>query len=182
MFSGTINRGMTVTLNRAKQEGRIQQVFIYNGAKREIVDKVPAGNIIGISGVKAQPGETITIEPTEPFEEILHIFDPVITKAIEAKNPADLPKLIEVLRQVSKEDPTIKIQINEETGEHLMSGMGELHLEVIENRIVSEKKCASINLATSRSIQRNSTNSIRRSRRKISKQTQQVLIQSRTTI
>jgi elongation factor 2 len=62
-----------------------------------------------------------------------------VTKAIEAKKPSDLPKLIEVLRQVQKEDPTITIDINEETGEHLMSGMGELHLEVIENRIKSEK-------------------------------------------
>ena len=58
---------------------------------------------------------------------------------LEALKPSDLPKLIEVLRQVQKEDPTIKIEINEETGEHLMHGMGELHLEIIENRIKSEK-------------------------------------------
>lgn len=139
LFSGTMTKGTHVYLNRLKQPSRVQQVFIYNGAKREIVDNVPAGNIIGIGGVKARPGETITIEPTEPFEEITHIFDPVITKAIEAKKPSDLPKLIEVLRVVQKEDPTIKIEINEETGEHLMHGMGELHLEVIENRIRSEK-------------------------------------------
>ena len=63
----------------------------------------------------------------------------MITKAIEAKKPSDLPKLIEVLKQVAKEDPTIQIEINEETGEHLMHGMGELHLEVIENRIRTEK-------------------------------------------
>jgi elongation factor 2 len=139
LFSGTMKRGTEAYLNRAKMPGRIQQVFIYNGAKREIVDNVPAGNVIGIAGIKSMPGETITVGPSEPFEEISHLFEPVITKAIEAKNPADLPKLIEVLRQVSKEDPTIKIEINEETGEHLMSGMGELHLEVIENRIVSDK-------------------------------------------
>ncbi|MBW3003777.1 elongation factor EF-2 [Candidatus Woesearchaeota archaeon] len=139
LFSGTMIKGTHVFLNRLKQPSRVQQVFIYNGAKREIVDNVPAGNIIGIGGVKSRPGETITIEPTEPFEEITHIFDPVITKAIEAKKPSDLPKLIEVLRIVQKEDPTIKIEINEETGEHLMHGMGELHLEVIENRIKSEK-------------------------------------------
>ena len=62
-----------------------------------------------------------------------------MTKAIEAKRPSDLPKLVEVLIMVSKEDPSIKIEINQETGEHLMSGMGELHLEVIENRIKKEK-------------------------------------------
>ena len=139
LFSGTMSKGLDVYLNRMKLPSRIQQVFIYNGAKREIVDHVPAGNIIGVSGVKARPGETITFEKTEPFEEITHLFDPVITKAIEAKRPSDLPKLVEVLRKVMKEDPTIKIEINEETGEHLMSGMGELHLEVIENRIRTEK-------------------------------------------
>ncbi|MDP7610328.1 MAG: elongation factor EF-2 [Candidatus Woesearchaeota archaeon] len=139
MFSGTMKKGIDVYLNRLKQNSKIQQVFIYNGAKKEIVDNVPSGNIIGVAGIKAYPGETITLGPTEPFEKITHIFDPVVTKAIEAKNPADLPKLIEVLRQVSKEDPTVQIEINEETGEHLMHGMGELHLEVIENRIKTEK-------------------------------------------
>ncbi|MBU0536392.1 MAG: elongation factor EF-2, partial [Nanoarchaeota archaeon] len=139
MFSGTMTRSTDVILNRAKKRMKVQQVFIYNGAKREIVNNVPSGNIIGISGVKAMPGETITLSETEPFEEITHLFDPVVTKSIEAKSPSDLPKLIEVLRMVQKEDPTIKVEINEETGEHLMHGMGELHLEVIENRIRTEK-------------------------------------------
>ncbi|MCK4521312.1 MAG: elongation factor EF-2, partial [Nanoarchaeota archaeon] len=89
--------------------------------------------------IKSFPGETITESETEPFEKIKHIFDPVVTKAIEAAKPSDLPKLVEVLKQVAKEDPTVQIEINEETGEHLMHGMGELHLEVIENRIKSEK-------------------------------------------
>ena len=139
LFSGTIKKGMEVYLNREKKNLRIQQVFIYNGAKREIVDNALAGNIVGVAGVKAMPGETITSEPTEPFEKITHIFEPVVTKAIEAMRASDLPKLIEVLRRVSKEDPTIQIEIDEETGEHLMHGMGELHLEVIENRIKTEK-------------------------------------------
>ncbi len=139
MFSGTMKKGMNAYLNLGKCEARIQQVFVMNGAKREIVDNVPCGNIVAIGGLKSSPGETITEVPAEPFEKLTHIFDPVITKAIEAKNPADLPKLVETLRVVSKEDPSIKIEINEETGEHLMHGMGELHLEIIENRIVSEK-------------------------------------------
>jgi len=139
IFSGTITKGMNVYLNREKKNLRIQQVFIYNGAKREIVDNALSGNVVGVAGIKAMPGETITLEPTEPFEQITHIFEPVVTKAIEATKTSDLPKLIEVLRRVSKEDPTIQIEINEETGEHLMHGMGELHLEVIENRIKTEK-------------------------------------------
>jgi len=139
LFSGTMKKGTDVYMNRGKMKTKIQQVFVYNGAKREIVDNVPAGNIIGVAGLKTSPGETVTLKESTPFEAISHIFDPVITKAIEAKKPSDLPKLIEVLRQVTKEDPTVKIEINEETGEHLMHGMGELHLEVIENRIKTEK-------------------------------------------
>ncbi len=140
LFSGTMKKGLEVNLIRAKQSVRTQQIYVYNGAKKEIVDEVPAGNIIGVGGLKgAYPGETVVVGEEEPFDEISHLFDPVITKAIEAKRPSDLPKLIEVLIQVSKEDPSIHIEINQETGEHLMSGMGELHLEIIENRIVKEK-------------------------------------------
>ncbi|MFH1182368.1 MAG: elongation factor EF-2, partial [Candidatus Woesearchaeota archaeon] len=141
LFSGTIKQGQDLNLLMGKQAVRIQQVSIYIGPRREIVDEAPAGNIIGIAGLKgAFSGETVSsIADMEPFEGIKHLFEPVITKAIEAVKPSDLPKLVEVLRQVTKEDPTIVIQINESTGEHLMSGMGELHLEVIENRIKSEK-------------------------------------------
>ncbi len=140
LFSGSAKRGQEVHLNNANTDARIQQVSIYNGAKRELVESIPAGNIVGLVGLKgAYPGETVTEGPKTPFEKISHIFDPVVTKAIEATKPADLPKLVEVLRQVSKEDPTITVNIDEETGEHLMSGMGELHLEIIENRIKTEK-------------------------------------------
>lgn len=140
LFSGTMKKGTPIYLNKAKIAMRTQQIYVYNGAKKEVVDNVPAGNIIGLGGLKnAYPGETITETEAEPFEKISHLFDPVITKSIEAKKPSDLPKLIEVLIQVSKEDPSIQIEINKETGEHLMSGMGELHLEVIENRIKNKK-------------------------------------------
>jgi len=140
LFSGTLHKGDSIYLNLAKSNLRAQQVYIYNGAKREVVDNVPAGNIIGIGGLKnAYPGETVSNEPCEPFEAIKHIFEPVVTKSIEVKNPADLPKLIDVLMQVSKEDPSVVIEINQETGEYLMHGMGELHLEVIENRIRKDK-------------------------------------------
>lgn len=141
LFSGTMRKGEDIYLNMAKMPAKVQQVFVYNGAKREIVDNVPSGNIIGIAGLRSGlPGETVSSAgKAVPFEEIKHIFEPVVSKAIEAKKPGDLPKLIEVLRQVQKEDPSIVVEINEETGEHLIHGMGELHLEVIENRIFREK-------------------------------------------
>jgi len=140
LFSGTLKQGMDVYMNQAKREVRLQQVSIYNGAKRETVDSAPSGNIIGVTGLKGIfTGETVSLKPIEPFEEIKHIFEPVITMSVDAKKPSDLPKLVEVLKQVNKEDPTIFIQINEETGENLLSGMGELHLEVKINRIKTEK-------------------------------------------
>ncbi len=140
LFSGTIKTGMEVYLSMAKKKARVQQISVYNGPKREIIEEAKAGNIIGIIGFKdVMAGETISSVEMEPFEEIKHIFEPVVTKAIEAKKASDLPKLIEVLRDVKKEDPGVRIEINEETGEHLISGMGELQLDVIENRIRTEK-------------------------------------------
>ena len=139
LFSGTMKSGMEVYLNNAKVSQRVQNVYIYNGIKPEIIESIPAGNVLAISGVVGFAGETITLEPEHPFEELKHIFEPVITKAIEPKKQGDLPKLIEVLRKVGREDPSVKIEINEETGQNLISGMGELHLEIIENRIVTEK-------------------------------------------
>ncbi|MFT4344121.1 MAG: elongation factor EF-2 [Candidatus Woesearchaeota archaeon] len=139
-FSGTVKKGTEIEMIRGNQKGRIQQVFIANGAKREITDDVPAGNIVVLGGVKTIVGETITtVKDADPFDEISHLFEPVISKAIKAKSPGDLSRLVEILRIVQKEDPSIKIEIDEQTGQNLMHGMGELHLEIIENRIRSEK-------------------------------------------
>jgi elongation factor 2 len=139
LYSGTIKEGMTVYLNQAKSKQRVSQVFMYQGIKPEMIDNVPAGNILAIAGITGNAGETITLEEEQPFEELKHIFDPVITKAIEPERPQDLSKLVEVLRKVGKEDPSVHIEVNQETGESLISGMGELHLEIIEGRIINEK-------------------------------------------
>ncbi|MDP4012272.1 MAG: elongation factor EF-2 [Candidatus Nanoarchaeia archaeon] len=139
LYSGTVKEGATVYLNNAKVSQRVSQVYTYLGVKPEALDEVPAGNIIALGGVSGYAGETITEEPDHPFEELKHIFEPVITKSIEPSKPQDLPKLVEILRKVAKEDPSIKVEINQETGENLISGMGELHLEIIENRIITER-------------------------------------------
>jgi len=139
LYSGTIKNGMELYCNNAKKAAKIQQVLVYNGVKPEQLDEVPAGNVLALAGLNIDVGETITTKPQVSFEEIKHLFQPVITKSIEVLKTADLPKLIEVLRKVAKEDPSIKIEINEDTGESLLSGMGELHLEIIEGRIKSEK-------------------------------------------
>ena len=140
LFSGSIKQGDELYMNIAKSKVRAQQVSIYKGAQRVQLDEVVSGNIVGVVGLRdVVVGETVSSEEIEPFEAISHLFEPVVTKSISAKKTADLPKLIEILRQVGKEDPSLKIEINEETGESLVSGMGELHLEIIENRIKTEK-------------------------------------------
>src|SRR3989338_226915 len=139
LYSGTIQNGMELYSAMNKRKYRVQQVLVYNGIKPEQLESVPAGNVLAISGLNSEVGDTLTLTEQTPFEEIKHIFQPVITKSIEVVKSQDLPKLIEVLRKVGKEDPSIKIEINEETGENLLSGMGELHLEIIEGRIKTEK-------------------------------------------
>ncbi|WP_129114502.1 elongation factor EF-2 [Halegenticoccus tardaugens] len=136
LFSGTIERGQDLYVSGTAGTNRIQSVGIFMGGEREEVEHVPAGNIASVTGLRdAIAGSTASSVEMTPFESIEHISEPVITKSVEAKNMDDLPKLIETLQQVSKEDPTIKIEINEDTGEHLISGQGELHLEVITQRI-----------------------------------------------
>jgi elongation factor 2 len=146
LLSGTISQGQDVYLVGQKSTERVQNLGVYMGATRVSVDFVPAGNIVGITGLKkAFAGETVSTEDINPFEGMIHVSEPVVTMAVEAKNMKDLPKVIEVLRQVAKEDPTLNVKIDEETGEHLLSGMGELHLEVITNRI----KEGGLNIETS---------------------------------
>jgi elongation factor 2 len=142
LFSGTITQGMDVHVLGQPGTNKIQQVGLMVGADRITTDKVLAGNIAAVTGLRsAVAGSTVTSEKDmDPFERIVHVSDPVVTIAVEAKHTKDLPKLVEVLRQISKADPTITVQINQETGEHLMSGMGELHLEVVMHRIARDYK------------------------------------------
>ncbi len=140
IFSGSIKYGDSVYRSIGKNYSKVFQLSVYNGARREQIDSASAGNIIGIVGVKnAIPGETLSSSPIESFEQISYLFEPVITKAIEPKRASELPKLIHALKELQKEDPTLKIEINEETGENLIQGMGELHLEIAEGRIRDEK-------------------------------------------
>ena len=132
LFSGTVHNGDRVHLIGAKREERIQSVNIFMGAHREIVGEIPAGNIPALLGLEhARAGETLGIEKGIPtFESIKYVSEPVVTIAVESKHPRDLPKLVEGLRRLVIEDPTLVVKINEESGETLLSGMGVLHLEI----------------------------------------------------
>ncbi len=136
VFSGTLEKGQELYVSGVAGTNRLQSVGIFMGGEREEVETVTAGNIAAVTGLRdAIAGSTVSSVEMTPFESIEHISEPVITKSIEAQRMDDLPKLIEVLRQVQKEDPTIQVSINEDTGEHLLSGQGELHLEVQTQRI-----------------------------------------------
>ncbi len=140
LFSGRIKGGMMLKVDRQPKLNRVQQVSLSVGADRVAVDEIKAGNIVALTGLKdAIAGSTVSsLEDMMPFEKMKHYSEPVVTKAVEAKRTADLPKLIDVLRSIGKSDPSIMVKIDEETGEHLLSGMGELHLEVTEHRIQEE--------------------------------------------
>ncbi|MGC8662350.1 MAG: elongation factor EF-2 [Candidatus Micrarchaeia archaeon] len=141
VFSGTIKKGTFLHISGISQPEKVQQVGLYMGPDRVQVEEVPAGNIAALVGLKnVSVGDTTSEVEIEPFEQIKHYSQPVVTKAIEAKDPRDTAKLVEALMELSKEDPTIQIELNQETGEHLVKGMGELHLEIIESKLKDEHK------------------------------------------
>ncbi|NPA86966.1 MAG: elongation factor EF-2 [Candidatus Diapherotrites archaeon] len=139
VFSGTLKRGMKVKMIGNKTEATVQQISIYMGPHRLRVEEIPAGNIAAIVGLKdVWAGETLAEEEIPPFESFKTNLEPVISAAVEAKNMKDIAKLGEVLRKIMKEDPSVRVEMNQETGEYVVSGMGELHLEIIKYRIEND--------------------------------------------
>jgi len=136
LFSGSVSNGDPIYLLNSKREGKIQSVQIFMGFQREIVDSLPAGNIPALLGLDVRSGETISSQKgIATFESIHYVSEPVVTVAVEAKHPRDLPKLVEVMRRLNIEDPNLIITINQESGETLLSGMGVLHLEIATTMI-----------------------------------------------
>ena len=150
LFSGTITEGSTFHLVGARVDQRVQQVCLFMGPYREIVGTISAGNIpalLGLDGAKA--GETLSaVKDIAPFESVHYVTEPVVTMAVEPKFSRDLPKLVEILRRLSLEDPNLVTKINEETGEYLIAGMGTLHLEIATTLITK----TGLEIATSNPI------------------------------
>ena len=138
VFSGTVKKGKTVSLVNSRQKGTIQQVYMSMAADRVIVDEIPAGNIAALSGLPSiHVGETVAEEgvATQPFEGLKYVSDPVVTVAVEPEDVKDLPLFDKVIHKLTLEDPNLHFIINKESGEYLLSGMGELHLEVTAYRM-----------------------------------------------
>ena len=141
LYSGNINQGESVYAIGAAKPERVQQVSMMVGPDRITVPKVVAGNIAAITGIRsAAAGVTLSrAKDFTPFEAIRHYSDPVVTVAVEPKNMKDLPKFIDALRSLAKADASLQVTTNQETGEALLAGMGELHLEITVFRIEEEQ-------------------------------------------
>ena len=141
LFSGTIKDGQTINIIDAKREGRIQSVNFFMGNQREQVGELGAGNIPALLGLtEARAGNTLSsIKEMPLFEGVKYISEPVVQVAIEPKHPKDLPKLVDILKQLTIEDPNLVVKIDEESGETIVAGMGVLHLDVAVHRIQDTK-------------------------------------------
>ena len=141
LYSGSINQGESVFAIGAAKPERVQQVSMMVGGDRIPVPKVVAGNIAAITGIRsAAAGVTLSRDKDfTPFEAIRHYSDPVVTVAVEPKSMKDLPKFIDALRSLAKSDASLQIMTNQETGEALLAGMGELHLEITVYRLEEEQ-------------------------------------------
>ena len=135
LFSGTIRKGDTLHLIDAQTDETVNHVYVPMGSFREEVDEVSSGNILALAicgNVKS--GETL-VDPQHkgvmvPFESLGYVSEPVLTVAIEPKDPKDLPLLTEAVGKLSVEDPNLTFEADSETGEYLLGGLGELHIEI----------------------------------------------------
>jgi elongation factor 2 len=141
LFSGTIKDGQTIHIIDAKREGRIQSVNFFMGNQREQVGELGAGNIPALLGLtESRAGNTLSsVKGIQMFEGIQYVSEPVVQVAIEPKHPKDLPKLVDVLKQLTIEDPNLVVKIDEDSGETIVAGMGVLHLDVATHRIQDSK-------------------------------------------
>ncbi len=141
VYSGSIKHGESLWAIGAGKAERVQQVSMMVGSDRIQVPEVTAGNIAAITGIRsAAAGVTIARDKdAEPFEAIRHYSEPVVTVAVEPKAMKDLPKFIDALRGLAKSDASLQVSTNSETGEALLAGMGELHLEITVYRLEEEQ-------------------------------------------
>ena len=141
LFSGKIKDGQTINIIDAKREGRVQSVNFFMGNQREQVGELGSGNIPALLGLtEARAGNTVSsIKDMPLFEGVKYVSEPVVQVAVEPKHPKDLPKLVEVLKQLTIEDPNLVVKIDEESGETIVAGMGVLHLDVATHRIQDAK-------------------------------------------
>ncbi|HTZ40740.1 MAG TPA: elongation factor G, partial [Syntrophales bacterium] len=139
IYSGILKAGDEVYNATKGRKEKVARLLKMHANKRERIDAAGAGDIIAIAGLKdSTTGDTLCQESKPIILESIEFYNPVISQAIEAKTPGDQDKLPEVLAKITEEDPTLKVKYDEETAQTIISGMGELHLEIVVDRLLRE--------------------------------------------
>jgi elongation factor G len=154
IYSGRLHAGDELyNASRGKKE-KIARLLKMHANKRERVEQAGAGDIIAVMGLKEiTTGDTVCDEAHPILLEPIDFYEPVISLAIEAKTPADQEKLAVALNKLMEEDPTLRVKYEDETAQTVLSGMGELHLEIITDRLLREFN-ARVNVGKPRVVHR----------------------------
>ncbi len=142
LYQGRLTRGSKYVNTRAGKAHRFGRILRMHADQREDVDSAVAGDIVAVVGLDCVSGDTYCGETVNYTMESMHVMAPVISLAIAPARTIDRDKLAKALNRFSKEDPTFHMSSDPETGETIISGMGELHLDVYCERIRREYKCA----------------------------------------
>ena len=141
VYSGTLKKGDTIYNPRTRKRDRVSRLMIIQGSERKDIDRVYAGDIAALVGLRnITTGDTLSDEDYDVTLEPPTFPEPVISMAVEPKTRADRDKMSEGLQRLAEEDPTFRCFHNDETGQLIIAGMGELHLEIICDRLKREFK------------------------------------------
>jgi len=141
VYSGTLKKGDTIYNPRTRKRDRVSRLMIIQGSERKDITQVYAGDIAALVGLRnITTGDTLCDEDYDVTLEPPTFPEPVISMAVEPKTRADRDKMSEGLQRLAEEDPTFRCFHNEETGQLIIAGMGELHLEIICDRLKREFK------------------------------------------
>ena len=139
VYSGKITAGTDVYNPSRNKKEKLSRILLMHANKRERVDAVGPGAIVGVVGLKdSSTGETLCQQEHPVLLEKMDFYEPVISVAVEPKTHSDQEKLQQVLEKFMAEDPTLRVREDEDTGQTILSGMGELHLEIITSRMQRE--------------------------------------------
>jgi elongation factor G len=144
VYSGTLNAGTYVYNATRREKERITKIVFLHADKQEIVESVATGDICAVVGLKeTKTGDTLCDEKTPIILEAMHFPEPVISQSIEPKTKSDQERLGMALKKLTDEDPSFRVKYNNETGQTIISGMGQLHLDIIVDRLLREFNVAS---------------------------------------
>lgn len=139
VYSGTLKSGAVVYNVRSKRRERVNRILQMHANKEAVSDAAYAGDIVALVGLKhTKTGDTVTDEKEPILLESITFPEPVISIAIEPERASDADALEETLEKLMDEDPTFTVGIDKETGQRIISGMGELHLEILTDRMIRE--------------------------------------------